>query len=155
MVGLVVCVSFGGSFERWSCWVRESPSRISLRAAPIGVIVSTSIREIFQSGPQGEPVLNERDPEPSSASVLGGMRCVQQESQEETDELEGYRDEHVPQEGEEGPGRESFYDHFAGKGGGGSTRREVNGGSLPIRRDSIGLGRSVGWWCILLGLLGC
>ena len=154
-MGLVVRVSFGSGFERWSRWVREPPSRISLRAAPIGVIVPTSTRNIFQSGPQGEPVLNECDPEPSSTPVFGGMRCMQQESEEETDELEGYRDEHVPQEGKEDSGRESFYDHFAGNGGGGGTRRKVNGGSLPIRRDSIGLSRSVGRWSVLLGLFRC
>ena len=82
------------------------------------------------------------------------MRCMQQESQQETDELEGYRDEHIPQEGEKCSCLEPFYDHFAGDGGGGSTGREVDCSSLPIRWDSIGLGGSVGWWCIFLGLLG-
>jgi len=115
-VGLVVPIGLRSSFESRPRWICEPPSRVSLRATPIGAIVSTSTRTILQSAPQSESVLNKGDAEPSSTSVLGSMRCMQQESQQETDELERYRDEHVPEEGEEYSGWESLYDHFARDG---------------------------------------
>ena len=153
-MGLVVPVSFGSSFESRTCWVCESPSCVSLRVAPVCAIVSTSIRSVLQPGPESEPILDKRDAEPSSASVLGSMCCMQQESQQETNKLEGYRDEHIPQEGKERSSRESLYNHFSGDRGGGNSGREVNSSSLPIWWNSVSLSGSVGWWCVLLGFLG-
>ena len=154
MVGVVVLVSFCSGFEIWIVWIRVPPSWVSPGVAPVGAIVSCSTRNFLHPGPESEPVLNECDAEPSSTSVLGSVGCVQQESQQETDKLEGYRDEHVPQEGEERSSREPLYNHFSRDGGGGNTGREVNGGSFPIWGDGISLCGGVGWWCILLGFLG-
>ena len=153
-MGLVPPVGFCGSSKSWQCWICGPPSRVSLGAAPVDAVVSASIRKFIYPGPQSEPVLDKSDAEPGSTSVLGGVRCMQEESQQETDELERYRDEHVPEEGEERSCRESLYDHFAREGGRGKAGREVNRGGLPIRWDSIGLSGSVGWWGISLGFLG-
>jgi len=154
-VGLVVPVSFRSSFKSRPCWICEPPSRVSLGVAPVGAIVSTSARTILQSVPQSKSVLDQGDAKPSSTSELGSMRCMQQESQQETDKLERYRDEHVPEEGEECSGRESLYDHFARDGRGGNAGREVDGSGLPIGWDSISLGGSVGRRRILLSFLWC
>lgn len=112
-VGFVVFVSFCGSFEIRVGRACVSPSWVSSGTVPVGIIVPISTRSIFQPRSQSEAVLDECNAKTSPTSVLGSVGCVQQEGQQKADELEGYRDEHIPQEGEEGSCREALEDHFA------------------------------------------
>ena len=107
-VGFVVFVSFRSSFEIWVGRICVPPSRVSAGAVPVGT------RSVLQSCSQSETVLNKCNAKPSPTPVLGSVSCVQQEGQQKADELEGYRDEHIPQEGEEGSCRETLEDHFTG-----------------------------------------
>ena len=116
VVGVVVFVGIGSSFEIWMVWICVPPSWVSCRVTLVDATVPGSIRGILHPGPESEAKLNECDAEPSSTSELGSVSCVQQESQQEADELEGYGDEHVPQEGEECSSWEPLYNHFSRDG---------------------------------------
>jgi len=56
--------------------------------------------------------MNEGDTETCARAEFRGMCGMEKECEEEADELEGHRDEEVPEEGEYGAGGEAIYHYF-------------------------------------------
>lgn len=94
-------VSLSSGVERWPCFWRILPGIRS----PSNISISKVILIRFDS----ESVLNERKAQASACTEFCGMSCVQKVCKKEANELEGDRDEHVPEEGEYCPGCQALY----------------------------------------------
>lgn len=138
----IICIRLCRSSERRlriCCPTRPPSSR------PLTIPIAT---HPINPAAQRKPILNQRDAKPRPGAEACRVSGMEEVGKEEADELEGDRDEHVPEEGEERAGREGVDDHFAdgvwGKGGVDSR--------LPIWGDGVGLGGGIGGRCFLPGI---
>jgi hypothetical protein len=64
--------------------------------------------------PKSKAILDEGDAEPRTGAEASSMGCMEEVGEEEANELEGYRNQQIPEEGEYGSGGEVVDDHVIG-----------------------------------------